>query len=640
MPLFKSEGERKEEDIVNKWFRELHISQVWRQPYEETWDRVIDYLKTKFYDQMDDDDRVCINLVHPHVRVVIPAIYSRNPDVICEPRRRDLVDDNVIRKRAEVMRNLLRYDMKEMKLKTEVKLCILDAVLTGHAWVKTGYETEFGYDPIFEREKEGFISRYLQDIGIKEKREKKKIVGYNERVVSESVWTLRVSPYDLFVPAFTRRPEELRRRWIAERFIEPYDDIMENDDYDTDGLKPSSNAKALLAELRGCLPGDVPVGDDTKYVIRWEIWDGRTDEVICLAEGHKRFLKKPHDSEYTMFNSGYHPYLMLRFNEVNDEFYPVGDIEPAEPQIEELNDVRTKLNIHLRRYNRKYMAAPGVLDAEAKMGLKSGEDGVVIELSNTADTQDKPLESLLAPIQDAPLPPEIYAIEGRVKDDFFSITGTIDYTSMAAGNARTATEAQIRSTQSRFRVEERIDLIGEFVQAILTNIAMLRQKFSSAEDVSEIVGLDAMYWQQMNSDEDIRSEFIYNVVYGSSTPISIEVKREQFDKFYVMVKDDPMWDQIKIRLQLAREHGLDIPESWLRPDIAKALEAQMLIAVKSGMLVGNSQDAPGSVGRVPRVIGQGSGEKLPTGQPRGLAAARPSVPGGTGGTSLENGAKY
>lgn len=631
----QSKSGKLDEDGVRKWLNEINMSLKWREPYEDVWNRVLDYFKGKYIKVLTEEDQVCVNMVYPHVKVVIPSIYSRNPDVLVIPRRKEAFNDDLIRKRAEIMQNLLRYLLKSLDLKSEVKLCILDGILTGHAWVKTGYATEF--ETVEEEKaesKKSVISTLLQTLGINEEEdEEDSEFQSNEKIVSERPWALRTSPYDMIVPALSRRPEELP--WIGERIIKPYDEVMDNPDYDTRDLKPSSNGNDLLASLRGAKYKNIPLADNIKYSVLYEIWCGKTNKVYTLAEGHRRPLEEK-DSEYTFLDSRYHPYIMLRFNETPDEFYPMSDIEPAEPQLLELNGTRSQMVTHRKRYNRRYVTKPGAFDPQAKADLRLGEDGTVVEVTPTYS--DEPIESTIVPVQDAPLPPEVYAVETRVKDDIYTILGTSDYASRASGGARTATEASIISSQTMNRVQERIDLIESFVNRIVRNIAQISQKYLSTELIEPILGEDAIFWVQFHSNKEIQGEYSYSIVYGSSTPINKDVDRSQFMQFYAMAKDDPMYDQEKLRLELARKFDLENPESWLVTELQDQLAQLRTMALRNEALgAGNSEDALGtkqSLGRVPRPE---SGAKLPTGQPAGLGAARalePEVPGGTGGTAL------
>lgn len=619
---------------TSKWLDDISMSLVWRKPYEDVWDRVLDYFKGKYFKVLTDEEQICVNMVYPHVKVVIPSIYSRNPDVVVIPRRRDSVSDDIVRKRAQNMQSLLRYLLKSLDIKSEIKLCILDGILTGHAWVKTGYDTEFEKIAQEDYSEKSVITNLLEKMGISEEDEEESEFQSNEKIVSERPWALRTSPYDMIVPALSRRPEELP--WISERIILPYEQVMDNPDYDTDGLKPTSNANELLSSLRGAKYNKIPLADKMQYVVLYETWCGKSGQVYTFADGHRRKPLEVKDSEYTFLDSRYHPYRMLRFNETPDEFYPMSDIEPAEPQLLELNETRSQMVTHRRRYNRRYITKPGAFDTNAKADLKAGADGAVIEVTSTY--QDEPIESIMQPVTDANLPPEVYAVETRTKDDIYTILGTSDYASRASGGARTATEASIISSQTQNRVQERIDLIETFVNGIIRNLAQICQKYLDAEQIAPILGDDAVYWVQLNSRREIQGEYIYNIVYGSSTPINKDVDRAQFLQFYTLTKDDPMYDQEKLRLELARKFDLENPESWLSIEIQEQLEqARSIVLRQTALGAGGSKNRAAtsqSAGRVPRPA---AADTLPTGQPAGLGAARsmePEVPGGTGGTAI------
>jgi len=48
------------------------------------------------------------------------------------------------------------------------------------------------------------------------------------------------------------------------------------------------------------------------------------------------------------------------------KFYPMSDIEPAEPQLLELNELVPQMVTHRRRYNRRYITKPGAFDPQSK----------------------------------------------------------------------------------------------------------------------------------------------------------------------------------------------------------------------------------------------------------------------------------
>lgn len=622
------------EKDVKHWQNQINLSLAWRQPYEDTWCRIIDYLKGSV--TLDDEDAIYINLVRPHVNVVIPAVYSRNPDVLVLPGRSSMQEDELVRKKAEVVQNVLKYYLRELDIKAEIKLCILDAIITGMAWVKLGYETEFEtVEEELEAETETMVSRALKFMGIKEEEEEvAEWDGFeNQKIVHERAWALRTSMFDMIVPGLSRRPEELR--WIGERIILPYDDVLANPDYDTEGLKPTVNANDLLQSLRGAKYTKLDFATDINYSILYEIYDRKTKQKYVIADGHPRELMCV-PSKFTFLDSKYHPYHSLRFNEIIDEFYPQSDIEPAEEQLLELSEVRTKLNKHMRRYNRMHITRPGAFTPQGRTDLQKREDGTVVE--HTEMFSETPLQDIIQPVADAPIPAEIYSVETRVKDDIFGILGTSDYQSQASGGARTATEASIMATQSRFKVEERIEAVGMFVEHILRSICMISRRFQDRESIAEIVGDDdAMYWDQTDDENELRNEFAFQVVYGSAAPISREIEKEQYMKFYAMAANDPYYNQVKLRLELVRKSDLSNPETWMDDKIAQMIEAQRRVLARQGLLLEGLQNrsgSPGSVGRVPDLGKRGERGPNDSRAIPGGASTRAQVPGGPGGTAL------
>jgi len=637
------------EEKVKQLNIEIQLSKEWRKKIvEPKWNRHIDFLKNRVFDKAETD-QIAVNMVHPHVRVVIPAIYSKNPDVLVKPRMFD-GDDLVTYKRAEVLEQVIRYYLKELDIKTEIKLCILDAILIGHSWIKTGYEVKTEVEEQQENELpknktvirqaiEGMIKGVSGFFGGEQEEPEDMdrdngVLTPNEKILYERPWALRVSPYDMFVPALSRRPEELKL--IFERSIVPYQEALDNKDWDTTGLKPSANANELLASLRGTKWERIDIGNNAKYIIVWQAWDGNEGLVYTLAEGHPRPLKSK-DITYNYLDTRFHPYLQLRFNEVPDEFYPMSDIEPAEPQLDELNSLRTQQNTHRKRYNRRYKARPGSLSLEAQELLRRGEDGAIIFVEDSTD--DKSLDDIISPIQDAALPPEIYAMEQRVHDDIFTILGTSDYASEGNGS-RSATEASIIATQGKYRVDERVDLVGDFTGRIIRNLAQIAQFNIDDKKIRDIVGQDGRYWQQVTDPYQLRNEFSYETLYGSTAPINRDMARNQFNTAYLPASQDQYFNQIKLRIEYARQNFGDNPESWLDPHIAQQIEVQRLAALRQGLLLQPSIDQAGSRQSLLGMPGQDTQERLPTGQPRGLPGDRTSQAQASrapGGPSLSKG---
>jgi len=565
-------------DEVRMWQERIKLSAAWREPFEKKWNRYIGYLQGKYITTSSGMDEIAVNLVHPMVRVIIPAVYSKNPDVVVYPRKSDPQTVEA----ANVMQVFLRYLFKEIGLKREIKLCILDALLTGHAWVKTGFQTDYDEDSAEEIKEtsskiQTMIDMFLRSLGLKKPSDKELNEEYeeafalnpNEKVIEERPWALRTSIFDIFVPAYSSRVEELP--WIVHRTLYPMVDLKAHPTlWLPKTIEPSCDIRELLRKKGqevsfSTLNDNISTDDDLLYKVIDEIYDLRTGRILHISDNDD-YCYGVKRNEYDFLDAR-HPFVRLAFNEVTDQFYPMSDVEPWEPQIDELNKTRTQMLNHRKRYNRRYVYKENAFTAENLELLKSGEDGIAVPTS-----EDSAREAFV-PVEDAALPPDVYAVEQRIKQDITEISGITGYQKgNTQAGAKTATEAAIVESQSRSRSEERVDVVNEFANAIAKNLAEISQKFMSKEVVFPIVGELALSWVQIDDSEAIKGDFMYETIFGSSLPVDPNVDRQQFMEFYNMAANDPMFDPVKLRLELVRKSRLPAPETFLNMKVAKMIK--------------------------------------------------------------------
>jgi len=603
-------------DEVKMWLARIDRSREWRRPHIEKWKRFIRYAECKF-DNMSGE--ISVNLVHPHVRIIIPAIYSKNPDVVVVPRQKSAVEA------ARVMEVLLRYLIKEIGLKEEAKFCILDAILIGHSWIKVGYQTDFAQVtgnkvPLVQK-----VFDALSKAMSGEEEEVEESTYYlqpDERIVSEMAWALRVSPFDMFVPAFSSGRHDLP--WIVHQYLRRMSDVKKNPLYEnTKNLTPSSKAVDLIKEKAAGTNKVVPIEDDEEeYSLLYEIWDCTKNLIYIIPDEHDHAIEvKP--NEYTFLDSR-HTFEMLGFNFIPDRFYPLSEIEPWEPQLMELKQLRTQQSTHRKRFNRKYVYSEGDFTPSALETLKAGEDGALVP------SQADDVRASIQPVMDAALPSDVYQAERWIKEDITNIGGITDYQrGTSQSGAKTATEASIVETQSRFRSEERLDIVGTFIERIIRNLGMICQHFMDQEQVFPIIGDDAIRWQKVDK-RAIQGEMLFNVVYGSTAAINRDVEKQQLLQAYELIAQDPIYDPIKIRTEFLRKVlGVTNPAEWMRPDIAAMLKEAEMQAIQDAMVGGAGGGGVGGGNGVSPGIGQ-SGDML--GAIRRALAVR--TPGGVGGGKM------
>src|SRR5207245_2900840 len=81
---------------------------------------------------------VPVNLVYAYVKTEIARLYFKDPWITVNAKRVEDIGS------AQIAEQIVNYTWGELKLKSEIKQAILEALLIGHSWIKVGYVAEFG----------------------------------------------------------------------------------------------------------------------------------------------------------------------------------------------------------------------------------------------------------------------------------------------------------------------------------------------------------------------------------------------------------------------------------------------------------------------------------------------------------------
>lgn len=625
-------------DEIKKWQRRIDRSRAWRKPHEARWRRNLDFLQGYFIEKEDatEEDQIVVNLVYPLVNVVIPSIYARNPDLMLKARQRHFDMS------ADCVKDVVQYYLEELDLKREMKLLLTDFVLCGHGWIKTGYELEtekVEYDSEEEKNKvQSTFESLLESLSKIFKRDRKDIeeqyaLGIDERIRTDSPFIQRVSPFNVCVPEFSERIE--RMPWIVEILLIPTIDVKENPKYkNTKDLQSSTTAMQMIRARRGNKTSeyisDTEEDDDCGYCLLYEIHDARTKTKFIIADDHEEPIVEPTPEECFDYMDSRYQYVMLRGTEVSDEFYPMDMVSAWVAQIKEKNQIRTQQVKHRKNFtSRKWVSASN--DPKTLAALRSPNDELV---EVETDDVNKGLRLLEHP----QVPTDLFAIEDRVDRDINNISNMSAYQRMDSEmGAKTATEAAIIESSSRSRIDEQLDSISTFCQRVARNVGQICLKYLTVQQVAEIVGQDAaIHWPGQQapehgmSDYEIKREFIYVAIFGSTKRVSPEVERHQFSEFFAAVNNDPRVDQVWLISELFRVFGIQDAISKLDPQAAELLKQHAIDSVmqqqfmnKSPILdaYGRPQESPGGMGNAAY------------GAPGGLAGA----PTGVSGTNISAG---
>lgn len=483
-------------DEVEKWNSKITSAKRWRDDIcaRRRWKEMIEEYKGRWEmaDGRHDIQILPINLIFAYVKTELPSLYIKDPYIKVNPKNRTSINT------AKVLEAVINYIWYYKKLKREIKKCIIDALLIGHSWFKSGYTGTFGT---------------IED----------GLGNTIETVESEDFFGYRL-PWDcvLFDPDAIDPPHDCE--WIAHSVWLPKDEIKNNPRYkNTDKLQSSYTRNKYST------------GDDIpdKYAGKCqltEVWDMKHKQVFTIADGVDDYIEAPKPWPYQL--RGY-PFSFLKFNFSNDDAYGISDVAMFEPQVLELIKVRSMALDHLKRFNRQLQIDSAVSDDEVNK-LTQGITGSAIR-------GDLSKGDLVRPITYPPLQTDIYAIEERIKEDMINESGQSPTERGATQKTSTRTKAELifQRQGAENRRSEKIDLVEDFVEDIASNLSGLIKQFATDPYYIRILGLQSPELAKaiqerpsaQNPDaissgkgftftaEDIEGEYDIEVVSGSSTPV-------------------------------------------------------------------------------------------------------------------------
>ena len=573
-------------DKLSSYRKKIDYSKNWRknENYDNLWQRLINLYRGRHYRGYLQGDRLLVNIAFSTINTLAPAVSIGRPKINVNPRRPEDGD------KAVVTESIINYWWQHYECQPEFQRAVKDYLIIGHGWVKTGYRfvEESKLDDIQDSADEAADPNKTSDDV------ESQIVIREDRPFLE-----RVDPFDMYVDVDAVSLNEIR--WIAQRTRRPLKDAKEDKRYDAAArkeLSPSSYQKY----------GDItvtntynPTNPDEAYCDIYEYYNVDTGEMCVFADSGDKFLIKPVKMPYVFG----HPFFMLRNYEIPGFFYPMGELEAIEPLQYELNETRTQMMNHRKRYSRKWLFSESAFDDDGRQALASDDDNVIVPVKGNEN-----LNNVVVPMPALINPPEFYNQSTLIENDIDRVSGVSEYQrGSIPETTRTAREASIIAEAGNARVAEKLIAIENSIAACAANLIMLAQQYLTGEQTVRIVGTEAApIWLTFDKDY-ISGEFDFTVEAGSTAPRNEAFRRD-------------MALQIVSALQPFAQAGLvnlpKLAEYVLRTGFGvKDAEAYITQPAPQGMPVAPDQAA---------LEGQG----LPPGMTPDLMAAMQSEQGGQG----------
>jgi hypothetical protein len=595
-------------DILSKYRKNITHSKKWRREEEldDLWRRMVELYRGRHFGEYSDEDRMLINRAFATINVIWPSVSVNHPKVTVSARREEDAD------RATITEAVVNYWWRHYECQPEFRLAVKDMLIIGHGWIKVGYkyveeereverseeEAAPAMEPMLSLDFEEEATASVADMAVETE-----LVVLEDRPFIE-----RVSPFDVFVDPDATCEREMR--WIAHRIKRPLKEVKADKRYNKSARSEVQPAQYSKWSTEGDKPRRSRNPEDG-YVEIWEFYDILKGTLSVFADGSDNFLVNPVKMPYAFG----HPFVMIRNYDVPEYFYPIGELEAIEPLQHELNETRTQMMNHRKRFSRKWLFKESAFDPDGRNALQSQDDNVLVPVVG-----DEPLGAVIAPMPAVINPPEFYNQSQLISSDIDTVTGVSEY--MRGGMPeirRTATEAAIMQDASNARSSEKLAIIELAIGQVAKRLVALAQQYMTGEQVARVAGSQAMpMWITFDRDY-IAGEFDFEVEGGSTQPVNESFRRQMalqlVDAMVPFASAGIVDMTVLARHILQYGFGVKTPEAFLAPSQPQMMPGQEQMPPEQMGMEGLPPEVATGMEGIPT-----GGEAMPSSIPPGVLA--------------------
>lgn len=486
-------------ELITKYRDKIEQSRRWRREenHDDLWRRMIDLYRGKHFRTASEEDRLLVNIAFATINVISPSVSVNHPKITVNARRYENAPN------AVVTEEIVNYWWRHFECQREFRRAVKDMLVLGHGWVKTGYR-------FVEKDKENYDNSDELATTAPESITESELIITEDRPFVE-----RISPFDVFVDADATNMSDLR--WIAQRVRRPLMEVKKDKRYNSAARQEASPSHYSKWGQDGFMPRRSEKLEDA-YVEIWEFYDIDRNTMSVFCDGGDKFLVNPVEIPFAFG----HPFVMLRNYEVPETFYPMGELEAIEPLQMELNETRTQMMNHRKRFSRKWLYKESAFDPEGRSALESDEDNVMVPVIS-----EEPLSNVISPMPAVISPPEFYNQSNLISADIDRVSGVSEYMRGALPEIRrTATEAAIAQDAANARASDKLAIVERAIADCARRLVMLAQQYLTGEQAIRVIGQgQQQMWLSFDRDY-IQGEFDFSVEGGSTAPTNESFRRQ------------------------------------------------------------------------------------------------------------------
>lgn len=529
--MAKKKAADKQELWEERIGRAKKVRTAWKERFQV--DKIRDYIEgQQNEDGKPPSEHLTINKTYTALKALLPSLYSHDPYFYLRLRRAynpNPMDIALWEKRCDIRAANLNYYKEELELKTKARRCIRDA-MSAYGILKVHYYTDAKQNPDAGRPALGTDGEPLTQNG-------EFILEPDTIPVNERYCLTHVLPDDfLWDEDASTDPDTWS--WVAQRIRLTLEQAREDSRINQSALKgmegkagPKDEEYRKREERKKGTDVAGRTGGDTREdkkkltdpLVTWEIYNIKKKTWLWIAEGAEQPLVEEENFPAEIKK---HPYALLRFFERDDSPYTIPPFSQGLDPQREYNEVRSKLMVHRKRFNRKYwMQGSAFSDPEtAASKLESGEDGTVL-------IADQPVAyDPVKAIQDAPLDQMNYQESMLLNADMAELFEGTHNEARGIARADSATQAGILEKRMEIREGDMLSLVVDFVKDVARKLDRLIQAHIDRDQAVKISGPEGEFWQLVRTSDydEINGEYAVEVNVGATVPQLPQMERASF----------------------------------------------------------------------------------------------------------------
>jgi hypothetical protein len=513
-------------------------------------------LARKFYEGaqnqgLSKEETVVVNKIYSHMMVELPSLYAIDPFFYIKLKRSFNPNPLMVamyEAKAKIRQAYLNYLKGELKLKTKARLGIQDAFFS-YGVMKTYYSADMV-------ENEDYGNDVLDDDGDPLIGDDGQPVQEPEHIpINEKYCWNRVHPDDII---WDEDAGTLEDKWcfIAERVRMTPEEAKADPTISNASLREGNTVnkdsekegQGFLKKLFSSNSHKVKEDDREIYII-WEIYDLKNKKWLKILEGGEEPVMKPQSLPKGVEN---HPYSILRFVLRDNSPYPIPPISQAIDPQKDLNDARSKIKVHRKRFSRKYGCLEGAIDEDEIDKFENGGDGTIVKWKQ---------HDALKPIQDASQANSDFQELGLINNDIIEMLGSSQQSRGMPGSD-SATEAALIDKRMEIKEGDKLSLVNDWIVDMSGKMDQLVQAHITKDEAVKIAGPSGEAWELVRAAdyEEIEGEFEYSVNVGATLPRLPQVERAQFMAVLQVFASFPhLLTQPRLLKHILELHHIDDP---------------------------------------------------------------------------------